>query len=144
AMDVIASRREFLDDMQARLTELAASGSALDDRSKAFRARLEIAEGRLVSVTRQADEVGRIANLLTMGSGAVSDAQYRAADVVRTIASLEERADDLRDVGERVRVLGQDLGQRQDTLEKASAHLARASELRQEVAAAVQQLEDRS
>src|SRR5262249_33680416 len=72
------------------------------------------------------------------------DASHRTTEVLRSISALEERSQNVQDIAERVRLLGQDVEQRQGALEKASVHLARASELRQDAAAAVQQLEERT
>lgn len=144
AMDVVATRRQFLEEMHARLAELTALGGQLDDRTKAFRSRLDVAEGRFVFVTKQAEEAERIANLVAKVSGTVTDASNRAADVTRAITSLEGRAQNLEGVAERVHQLGRELEQRQGALDKASEHLARASGLRQEAADVLQQLGEQS
>lgn len=144
AIESVSSRREFLDEMQTRLAEVASLGAQLDDRTKAFRSRLDIAEGRFLSVTKQAEEAERIGKLVATVAGTVAQADGRLAEMTRSITSLEEHAQTVQSTAERTRLLGQELEQRQGALERASEHLARASTLRQEAADAVQQLDDRT
>jgi chromosome segregation ATPase len=144
AMDAVAARRQFLEEMQTRLAELGSLGGQLDDRTKAFRSRLDVAEGRFLFVTKQAEEAERIANLVTRVAGTVTEANSRIAEVMRSIAGLEGRSQHLEGIADRVYRLGTELEQRQTALDRASEHLARASTLRQEAADAVQQLGEQS
>ena len=81
---------------------------------------------------------------MTSVTGAVTEATHRTTGVARSITALEARSQNLESVAERVRLLGQEIEQRERALEKATAHLARASELRQDVADTVQQLDERT
>ena len=56
---------------------------------------------------------------------AVDGAERRMEVLGTSVDSLEERAQRLDAFGERIRVLGQDIEQRQGALEKAAEHLAR-------------------
>ena len=139
----VASHRQFLTDVQGRLAELAALAALLDERTKAFRSRLDVAEGRFVSVARQADDTEQLANLVAKFSRTVSEADGRVAQLVQTVGSLETRTQGLEGVPERVRLLRVELEQRQVALDVASAQLERTATLREEAAEAVQRLDER-
>jgi len=139
----VASHRQFLTDVQTRLAELSSLAALLDERTKAFRSRLDVAEGRFVSVARQADETEQIANLVSKLSRNVSEADERVAQLVQTVGSLETRTQGLEGIPERVRLLRVELEQRQVALDVASAQLERAATLREEAAEAVQRLDER-
>jgi chromosome segregation ATPase len=59
-----------------------------------------------------------------------------------SIDSLEDRTQRLDALGERMRVLGQEIDQRQSALEKATEHLTRASDERRQAADTARQLEE--
>jgi len=142
-MEEISSRRHIVDEVQTRLTELCALADQLDDRTKTFRMRIEIAEGRFLSVTKQADETERIGKLVVGVAQTVADAEGRVGELARSIASIEGRSENLERVAEQARVLGGELEQRHGALDKASERMEQASALRLEAADAVQRLDDR-
>jgi chromosome segregation ATPase len=144
SMQVVAAHRQHVDELGTRLTEVQALGAQLDDRTKTFRSRLDVAEGRFLLVTRQAEEAERIANLVAAASLTAGQVDNRLENLTRSLASCETRSEGLEAVAERVRLVGQELEQRQTALDKASEHLARASVLRQQAADAVQQLDERT
>jgi chromosome segregation ATPase len=144
AIDEVAERRQFLGDVHTRLGELAGLAAQLDDRTKAFRSRLDIAEGRFLMVTKQGEEADRIASLVATVAGTVARADGRVGDLNRTITSIEGRSQNLEALAERTRLLGVELEQRQLALDKASEHLTRASALRTEAADAVGLLDQRA
>ena len=141
--EAVAARRDVLDDMQRRLGELSALGVELDDRSKAFGSRLDVAEGRFTIVTRQAEDAERIANLITDASCRVAAVDGRVADLGLAVTSFEARAQDLQSLAAQTDALGRELQAREATLEHASEHLATATTLREEAATVVQELEAR-
>src|SRR6185369_8150309 len=141
--ETVASHRQFLADVQARLGELSSLAALLDERTKAFRSRLDVAEGRFVSVTRQADETEQIASLVSKLSRTVTEADERVAQLVQTVGSLETRTQGLEGIPERVRVLRVELEQRQVALDAASEQLERTATLREDAAEAVQRLDER-
>ena len=142
-LEVVTARREVVDEMQSRLCELTALGVQLDDRAKTLRSRLDIADGRFLMVTRQAEDAERIANLITDASCRVAAVDHRVADLDVAVASFDARAEDLLNLAARTDALGRKLEARQAALDSASEHLASASTLREEAAAAVQELETR-
>src|SRR5580765_5254490 len=141
--ETVASHRQFLADVQARLAELSSLAALLDERTKAFRSRLDVAEGRFVSVARQADETEQVASLVSKLSRTVTEADERVAQLVQTVGSLETRTQGLEGIPERVRVLRVELEQRQVALDAASEQLERTATLREDAAEAVQRLDER-
>ena len=141
--ETLASHRQLVVDLQTRLAELSSLSALLDERTKAFRSRLDVAEGRFVSVARHADEAEQITGLVSRLAGTVADADERVAQLVQTVGSLETRTQGLEGVPERVRLLRVELEQRQVALDKASEQLARTATLREEAAEAVQRLDER-
>jgi len=141
--ETVASHRQFLADVQARLGELSSLAALLDERTKAFRSRLDVTEGRFVSVARRADETEQIASLVSKLSRTVTEADERVAQLVQTVGSLESRTQGLEGIPERVRVLRVELEQRQVALDAASEQLERTATLREDAAEAVQRLDER-
>jgi DNA repair exonuclease SbcCD ATPase subunit len=142
-MEEVTSRRHIVDEVQGRLTELGSLADQLDDRTKTLRMRIDIAEGRFLSVTKQAEETDRIGKLVTGVAQTVADAEGRIGDVMRSISSIEGRSENLERVAEQARVLGGELEQRHGALDKASERMEQASALRLEAADAVQRLDER-
>src|SRR5207244_3848566 len=74
----------------------------------------------------------------------VGAAERRIDSVDGSVRALESRTTQLDELEERIRVLGQELEQRQGALDKATEDLGRASALRQESADTAQRLEELS
>jgi chromosome segregation ATPase len=142
-MGEITAHRHLVDEVQTRLTELGALAGQLDDRTKTLRTRIDIAEGRFLSVTKHADESERIEKLVVRVAGTVADAEARIGELARTLASIEGRSDALERVAEQARVLGGELAERHGALDKATERMEQASALRLEAADAAQRLDER-
>ena len=72
----------------------------------------------------------------------MSEAEKRMSTVDDSVRGLESRTSQLDELQDRIRLLGQELDQRQGALDKATEHLTRASALRQEAAETAQRLEE--
>src|SRR5207249_4332779 len=140
----IEARRQLVEDLNKRLSELASLGGQLEQRSHGLLARMDGADERFQTLAAHADEAARIEKLVPTAVATVERAERRAADVDTVVASLEARAQNLEGLAERTRALGQELEMRQGALDKASEHLGAASQLREQAAAGVQQLEERT
>jgi DNA repair exonuclease SbcCD ATPase subunit len=140
----IESRRQLVDQLATQLSDLAATGSQLEERTRGLSVRMEATDGQLQALTAHADEAARIEKLVPAMIGAVERAERRLADLDGGLQSLEARARGLEGLAEQTRALGQELELRQAALTSATEHLARASELRAEAASIAQQLEDRA
>jgi chromosome segregation ATPase len=144
SMTHIASRHELVDQLSARLSELTATGSQLEESTRALGARMDSTDERFEALTAHADEAARIQKLVPTVASAVERAERRMADLDTAVGSLETRAQGFDGLAEQTRALGEQIEQRQTALQSATEHLERASQLRAEAASIAQQLEDRA
>jgi DNA repair exonuclease SbcCD ATPase subunit len=142
AMTDIEGRRALVDEVHGRLTELATLSADLKARTDSLRTRMDGAEGRFTQLSRQAEEAQRVADVMGEVTGSVGRAEQRIGAIDDSVRVLEARTQQLDELEERIRLLGQEIEQRQGALDRATEHLARASTVRQEAAAAAQQLEE--
>lgn len=144
SMSAIESRRDFVEDMQRRMTELATLGGSLDERGRDLQGRMDAAEQRFVGFATRAEEVERMGLSLAAMSASLEEAERDSGEIAKGIAALEARYESIEALAERTRVLRQELDQRQHAVEEAAKDLERATELRQEAAACAQELDERS
>ncbi len=140
----IESRREFVEEMHRRLTELGSLSSALDERGRDLGARMDGAEQRFVGLGAQAGEAERLGKSIASLVSSVQQAGRQSAEIAKNVTGLEARCESVETLAERTRTLRQEIEQRQQAVEEAAKELQKASELRQEAAAAAQQLGERS
>lgn len=144
SMEQIEARRQLVEDLNGRLSELAALGGQLEERTSGLLARMDGADERFKSVASHAEEAARVEKVVPAAIATVERAERRVAEVDASVASLEARAHNLESLAERSRALGEELTLRQGALEKATEQLERVSQLREEAAGAAQQLEQRT
>src|SRR5204862_5774216 len=144
AMGQIEARSRMVDDLNTRLTELTALGTQLDERSRELVSRMAGADERFGALAARADEAARIEKLVPAAVATVERAERRVGEVDTRLASLESRSQNLEGLAVRTRALGQELELRQTALDKATEHLERVDQLREQAANASQQLEERS
>jgi chromosome segregation ATPase len=138
----VDQRASSLDDLQTRFGAMETTVAQLDERGAGLRSRMDAAEGRFVDLARQAGEAERVTMTVAGVTAAVDGAERRMERMGASIDSLADRAQRLEPLGERMRVLGQEIEQRQGALEKAAEHLTRASDERREAADTARQLEE--
>ena len=144
AMGQIDARSRMVDDLNKRLSDLTALGTQLDDRSRELLTRMQGADERFGALNARADEAARIEKLVPAAVATVERAELRAGAVDTKVTTLESRAHNLESLAERTRALGQELELKQSALDKATEHLDRVTQLREQAAAAAQELEQRS
>jgi chromosome segregation ATPase len=142
SMQQIESSREMVHEVQRGLTEVGALSGELKDRTDGLRSRIETAEARFGQLGKQAEGAQRLTDTIAVVTASVEDAERRMGSVDESVRGLESRTQQIDQVEERVRLLGQELDQRQGALDKATEHLTRASALRKEAAEAAQKMED--
>lgn len=142
SMAAIESRREFVDDLHRRATDLGSLGASLDERGRQLQERMEAAEQRFVTLAEHAEEAERIAKTIAAVSGGVREASRRTEAIGKTVAAFEARSKSVEALAEKTQALRDELDQRQNALAEASKNLQRASKLRQEAAAAAEQLDE--
>lgn len=142
AMAEVQSRHALVDEVHRRLAELAGQSVELKDRTDGLRVRMDGAEGRFTQLARQADEAERVSSAITAVAASVGGAEQRLGAVDKSVCALETRAKQLNELEGRIRMLGQDIEQRQGAIDKATEHLDRAALLRKETADAANHLEE--
>jgi exonuclease SbcC len=142
AMVQIESSREMVHEVQRGLTEVGGLSTELKDRTEALRSRIDAAESRFGQLAKQAEAAQRLTDTMSVVAASVEDAERRMQGVDESVRGLESRTQQIDQVEERIRLLGQELEQRQGALDKATEHLSRASALRKEAAEAAQKMED--
>ena len=144
AMADIESRSAVVEEVHRRLGDLGAVSAELKERAEALRTRMDGAEARFGQLAGQAEEANRVSDSIAAVTASVTSAERRLDGVDGSVRALESRTTLLDELEERIRLLGQELEQRQGALDKATEHLTRASALRQETAEAAQRLEELS
>jgi len=138
----IESRREFIDDMHRRMTDLGALGSRLDERDRQLQSRMEAAEQRFVSLAARADETERLNVAVANVTSQLTEADHRTEEITKAVFAIGERCQSIENLAEQTRALRPELEQRQHALDEAAQDLNRVSELRQEAANSAQQLDE--
>lgn len=142
SIEMIESRREFVEELQNRLTSLGTLGGNLDERGRQLAARMEAAEHRFEGLSAQADEAERTAQIVTQTSSVLGAAERTAEDVRKKVVAIESRCESVESLAERTQTLRKELEQRHQALESAKKDLQKASGLRQEAATSAQQLDE--
>ncbi|MBA3497655.1 MAG: hypothetical protein H0T86_11170 [Gemmatimonadales bacterium] len=142
SMSDIDARRTLVDEVHRRLADLGTLSAELKDRAEGLRVRMDGAEGRFTQLATQAQEAERVSDTISEVASSVDAAERRVDVVDGSVRALESRTTRLDELEQRIRLLGEELEQRQGALDKATDHLTRASALRQESADAAQRLEE--
>jgi chromosome segregation ATPase len=142
SMQKIESGREVLEEVHRGLGEVGSLNTELKERTEGLRTRMEAAEARFAQLAKQAEGANRLSDTISIVTTSVEEAERRMGSVDESVRSLEGRTQQIDQVEERIRLLGQELEQRQGALDKATEHLKRASQLRKESAEVAQRMED--
>ena len=138
----LETRSKVVDELHGRLSDLESRVAQLHDRSDAVRTRMDAADARFTDLARQAGEAQRVANTIGIVSSAVEGVERRLSVVGGVMDTVEGRASALDSLSDRMRVLGQEIEQRQAALDRATEHLGRATDARREAADAAERLEE--
>jgi exonuclease SbcC len=142
SMKQISSQREMVDEVQRNLSEIGTLSTELRDRTEGLKTRMESAEARFAQLARQAEGAQRLSDAISVVTSTVEEAERRMGLVDESVRAMEGRTQQINQVEEKIRLLGQELDQRQGALDKATDHLNRASALRKEAAEAAQRMEE--
>jgi len=144
AMAQIESRRQLVEQVNTRLSRVAAAAAQLDERTGGLLARMDAADQQFQAVAAHAEEAARIEQLVPTVIGTVDRAERRMTQIDAAVRAVEARAQRLEALAEETRALGRELELRRTALDSATEHLARAAELRAEAATIARQLEERA
>ena len=142
SMQQIESGKETVQEVHRSLVEVGSLSGDLKERTEGLRSRMEAAEARFSQLGKQAEGAQRLSDTISVVTASVEEAERRMGSVDESVRALEGRSNQINQVEERIRLLGQELEQRQGALDKATEHLSRASNLRKESAEAAQRMED--
>jgi chromosome segregation ATPase len=142
AMENIQSQREMVEEVQRHLADVGSVSAELKDRTDGLKTRMEAAESRFAQLARQAEGSQRLSDAISMVTSSVEEAERRMGLVDESVRAMEGRTQQINQVEEKIRLLGQELDQRQGALDKATEHLTRASALRKEAAEVAQRMEE--
>jgi len=142
SMVQIQSQREMVEDVQRNLAGIGSLSAELMDRTEGLKTRMEAAESRFVQLGRLAEGAQRLSDAVSVVTASLEEAERRMGSVDESVRAMEGHTQQINQVEEKIRLLGQDLDQRQGALDKATEHLTRASALRKEAAEAAQRMEE--
>ena len=138
----LEARREFVDDLQRRVTELGSLTARMDERGQQLAQRMDAAEERFVSLGEQAATAEDVARTIAEVTASVQDASKQGRDVQKAVETAQAKAESVEAIAEETRALRKELDQRHQALQTASRELDRASKLREEAASAASQLDE--
>jgi len=142
SMQQIEAGKDMVQDVHRSLVEVGSLNAELKERTDGLRGRMEQAEARFAQLGKQAEGAQRLSDTISVVTSSVEEAERRMGSVDESVRALEGRTNQIDQLEERIRLLGQELEQRQGALDKATEHLSRASQLRKESAEAAQKMED--
>lgn len=140
----IEARRELIEALQARMSDLVVLGGKLDERGLELQARMEAAEQRFTNLESHADEADEVAKTVNEVSSNLRTVEREAGEIGKRLTALGTRCESVEKLAERTRKLRDELEQRQGAVEEASKELERAAELREQAAETASQLEETS
>jgi chromosome segregation ATPase len=142
SMVQIQSQRDMMEGVHRNLAEIGSLSAELQDRTEGLKSRMETAESRFAQLSRHAEGAQQLSDAVSVVTSAVEEAERRMGLVDDSVRGMEGRTQQINQVEEKIRLLGQELDQRQGALDKATEHLTRASALRKEAAEAAQRMEE--
>jgi chromosome segregation ATPase len=142
SMVQIQSQREMIEGVQRNLAEIGSLSAELQDRTEGLKSRMDSAESRFAHLNRHAEGAQQLSDAVSVVTSSLGEAERRMGLVDDSVRAMEGRTQQINQVEEKIRLLGQELDQRQGALDKATEHLTRASALRKEAAEAAQRMEE--
>src|SRR5262252_8742587 len=136
----IESRRQFVDELQRRITELGALSSRMDERGQQLAQRMDAAEERFASLSDEAETAEKVAQTLSSVTHGVEDASRQVGDLKKSVETLTERCESVESLAAETQSLRKELEQRSRAIQAAAKDLEHASSLRQGAADAASQM----
>lgn len=138
----IELRKEFVDNLQRRMSEIGSLTARIDDRGQQLAERMDAAEQRFASLGHEAATAEQVAGTIAGVNAKVEQAALQADDVQKTVRSLVERCESVEAIAAETKALRKEIEQRQRALAEAAKELKQTSALRQEAADAASQLDE--
>ncbi|HEV8480778.1 MAG TPA: hypothetical protein VGR66_08275 [Candidatus Eisenbacteria bacterium] len=144
SLSSLESRREFVESLDGRLTEVEGTSQRLDERGTELTSRMDAAEQRFQTLESHAEEADRLTKTIAHVSSSLNKAGKEADDLKKTVSSVMTRVESVEAIAEASQALKEELESRKRSVQETLKDLKRASALREETAAAAQQLEELS
>jgi len=140
----IESKREFVESLDGRLTAVEDTSQRLDERGSELASRMDAAEQRFQTLESHAEEADRLTKTIAHVSASLHKAGKEADGIKQTVAAVVTRVESVESIAEASQALKEELESRKRSVQETLKDLKRASALREETAAAAQQLEELS
>src|SRR5262249_7364663 len=108
----IESRRQFVDELNRRITELGALSSRMDERGQQLAQRMDAAEERFWSLGDQAETAEKVAQTLAGVPHGVDDANRQVGELKKSVETLTERCESVEALAGETQALRKELEQR--------------------------------
>jgi chromosome segregation ATPase len=142
SMSEIESRREFVESLHRRLTDLESLNGQLDERGRELQARMEAAERQFAGLVAHAEEAERMTMTVASVSSELNRARRQSDEVKKAVATIMSRAESVEELAQQTRVLREEIVQQQHALAETAKQLEQTSAVRQETATSAQQLDE--
>src|SRR3989442_6334776 len=129
SMAQIESRRQLVEQLNTRLTDLTGTAAQLDERTEGLAARMSTTHQQFQALTAHAAEAARIEKLVPTVGGTVERVERRMTQIDTAVTTLEGRARSPELLPEQTRAPGQEPPLRQAPLHSPTQHFAPASQL---------------
>jgi len=138
----IESRRQFVDELQRKVTELGALATRMDERGHQLSQRMDAAEGRFTLLGEQSATAEQVARTLSSVTFGVEEASGEVRELKQTVESLAGRCESIEVLAAETQNLKKEVEQRARAVKDAAKDLENASALRQGAADAASQMGD--
>src|SRR5436190_6391225 len=136
----IESRRQFVDELQRRVTELGALSTRMDERGHQLAQRMDAAEERFTMLGEQASTAEQVARTLSSVTFGVEEASGEVRELKLAVDTLSGRCESVEALAAETQALRKDVEQRARAVKDAAKDLENASALRQGAADAASQM----
>ena len=138
----IESRRQYVDELQRKVTELGALATRMDERGHQLSQRMDAAEERFTLLGEQSATAEQVARTLSSVTFGVEEASGEVRELKQTVESLAGRCESIEVLAAETQSLKKDVEQRVRAVKDAAKDLENASALRQGAADAASQMGD--
>ena len=136
----IEGRRQFVDELQRRVTELGSLATRMDDRGHQLTQRMDAAEERFTLLAEQAATAEQVARTLSSVTFGVEEASGEVRELKNTVTALSERCESVEALAAETQAVRREVEQRARAVKDAAKDLENASALRQGAADAAAQM----
>jgi len=123
--DSIDQRRQFVDELYRRITELGALGSRAEERTQQLNERMEAAEERFTTLGQQAEAADKVARTVAGATNGINETESQLRDLGKVVSSLTERCESVEALAVETQSLRKEIEQRTRSVRDAAKDLER-------------------